>query len=594
MADAPRTIVDLLVRAARSDDTGVRVLDRDGAETWLSWPVILDRARRAADWLRRIGIREGDRVGLVFGTEAGFFDAFFGVMLAAAVPVPLYPPARLGRLEEYCARTARMLRAVDAALLLTNRRMYRILGEVVRDARPRLGCRVLPGTGLKTGAATHLSPSDLGLIQFSSGTVTEPKAVALTHRALVAQATLLNTFWPDAPAVRHSGVSWLPLYHDMGLIGCLFTAIERPGTLTLIPPETFVARPAVWLQTISKYRASLSPAPNFGYSLAAARVRDDDLEGVDLSCWRVALCGAETIVPEVMRTFLSRFARWGLAPETLTPVYGLSEAALAVTFSDTGAPFLSRRFDRAALERDGVAVEAEDGRELVSVGRPVPGFEVRIVTDAGAPAPDGRVGLIECRGPSIMERYENNADATREVFHRGWLATGDLGFLHDGDLFLTGRRKDVLIVRGANHAPEEVEAATQGVDGARAGCAVAVSWLPEHADGERLLLFVEARRDVAPAAYSAIAAGCERAVLAATGLMPDSVRVLPPGTLPRTSSGKLRRQETLKRHLAGTLLPPAPHQTARLAVAIARSTLVHWMMRIRILVIPFAGRKARP
>ena len=599
MPRAPRTIVDLLVRASRSHDTGLRLLDRGGAETWMPWAAVFDRARAAAARLIAIGVRRGDRVGLVFATEAAFFDALFGVMLAGAVPVPLYPPVRLGRLDEYRARTSRMLQTVGARLLLTSRRAYHILGEVTRDARPGLGCRVLDvGSGLKARGPTNdllrwdprssdrrpiagISPSDIGLIQFSSGTVAEPKAAALTHDALVAQATLLNGFWPDTPEIRHSGVSWLPLYHDMGLIGCVFTAVERPGTLTLVPPEAFVARPAIWLQTISRYRASLSPAPNFAYSLAAQRIRDEEMAGVDLSCWRIALCGAETVLPDVMRAFQSRFARWGLAPETLTPVYGLSEAALAVTFSDIARPFVSRRFDRQSLARDGVAVEAEAGRELVSVGRAVPGFDVRIVTDAGTRLPEGRVGLVECRGPSIMERYENNSQATRSVFHDGWLRTGDLGFLRKGELFLTGRRKDVLIVRGANHSPEEVEGAVQPVDGVRTGCAVAVSWLPDGADGEQVLVFVEARRGVAHDAYEQIAVACKGRVIAATGLGVETVVVLAPGTLPRTSSGKLRRQETLRRYLAGTLRPAPTPTRARMARAVARSALAHVRARLR-------------
>jgi acyl-CoA synthetase (AMP-forming)/AMP-acid ligase II len=596
---APRTIVDLLVRASRSDDTGLRLLDRSGAETWMPWAAVFDRACAARERLLDLGIRHGDRVGLVFATEPAFFDALFGVMLAGGVPVPLYPPVRLGRLDEYRARTSQMLRAVGARLLLANRRAYHVLGEVARDAGPALGCRVLdvapglkargPTNGVLTwdpgssdrGRIADISPSDIGLIQFSSGTVDEPKAAALTHDALVAQAALLNGYWPDTPEIRHSGVSWLPLYHDMGLIGCVFTAVERPGTLTLIPPEAFVARPAIWLQTISRYRASVSPAPNFAYSLAAQRIRDEEMEGLDLSCWRVALCGAETVVPDVMRAFQSRFARWGLAPETLTPVYGLSEAALAVTFSDITRPFVSRRFDRQSLARDGVAVEADGGRELVSVGRPLPGFEVRVVTDEGKPLPESRLGLVECRGPSIMERYENNPQATRNAFHDGWLRTGDLGFLWKGDLFLAGRRKDVLIVRGANHSPEEVEGAVQGVDGVRAGCAVAVSWLPEDADGEQVLLFVEARRGVARGAYEQIAAACPRRVIAATGLVADQVIVLAPGTLPRTSSGKLRRQETLRRHLAGTLGPAPAPTAARMARAVARSAFAHLQAKLR-------------
>ncbi len=593
MPEAPRTIGDLLERAAGSPDTGLRVLDRDLAATWLGWPTVLARALRAAAWLRDTGVRPGDRVGLVFPTDPAFFDAFFGTLLAGAVPVPLYPPVRLGRLDEYRARTAAMLRAAGARLVLADRRVYRVLGEVARDARPALGCRVLetrdndapPGwdTARRApAAAPAANPDDLALVQFSSGTTVDPKPVALTHRALVAQVQLLNSFWPDADGVRHSGVSWLPLYHDMGLIGCVLAALERPGTLTLVPPELFVARPAAWLQTISRYRASVSPAPTFGFSVALQRIRDEDLEGVDLSCWRVALCGAETVVPDVMRAFADRFGRWGFAREALTPVYGLSEAALAVTFSDIRRPFVSTRFDRDLLADAGLARETPDGREIVSVGRPLPGFEVRVVDDEGRALAEGHAGSIECRGPSVMQRYLGNAEATAHALHDGWLVTGDVGFTWRGELYLSGRRKDLLLVRGGNHSPEEVESAVCAVGDVRAGCVVAVSWLPEGADGERLLVFAEAARGVPASRFASIAAGCRRAVLAATGLAVDRAVVLAPGTLPRTSSGKLRRQDTLKQYLAGTLHPPSPVTRLRLAGALARSALAHLRLKLNL------------
>jgi acyl-CoA synthetase (AMP-forming)/AMP-acid ligase II len=609
----PRTITDLLARAETSADTGLRVLGRDGTATWLAWPTVASRAQSAAEWLGEIGVGRGDRVALVFPTEPAFFDAFFGVLLAGAVPVPLYPPVRFGRLDEYRVRTAAMLRAVNARLLLTNRRAYHVLGEVTREARPPLGCRILPATdrtigepagdpaiGPQTGGPTgdtslgdlpasggqhttlhpaEADPNDLALVQFSSGTVSDAKPVALTHRALVAQVTVLNSFWPDTSDLRHTGVCWLPLYHDMGLIGCVLAALERAATLTLLPPEVFVARPAAWLQAISTYRASVSPAPNFAYSLALQRIRDDEMDGVDLSCWRVALCGAETVVPDVMRGFEQRFARWGLAPEAVTPVYGLSEAALAVTFSDPTRRFVSRRFDRRALVEEDVAREARDGREIVSLGRPIPGFAIRIVDDTRAVVPDGCLGLVECRGPSLMEGYLDNAEATGQALRDGWLVTGDVGFLCQGDLFLTGRRKDVLLIRGSNHSPEEVEQAVQPVEGVRAGCAVAVSWLPEGADGEHLLLLVEARRGVGSRRFEEIASACGRSVVAATGLTVDRVVVLAAGTLPRTSSGKLRRQDALKQYLKGTLKPPAPMTRLRLAGVFARSALAHLRAR---------------
>jgi acyl-CoA synthetase (AMP-forming)/AMP-acid ligase II len=503
--------------------------------------------------LREHGVRPGERVALVYPTGAEFLAAFFGALAAGAVPTPLYPPMRLGRLDEYRRRTARMVAASGARLALVEAPLSATITEALAGSPPALGVSTLADLPPGAPCLARLAPEALGLVQFSSGTTAEPKPVALSHGALCAQVRALNAFWPASPGVEHSGVSWLPLYHDMGLVGCVLTALERPGTLTLFSPELFAARPATWLRAISRYRATLSPAPNFGYALAAERIRDEDLEGVDLSSWRVALNGAEPIAPQTLARFAARFAAWGFRPEALTPVYGLSEAALALTFSDPAAPPRIRRFDRRALDRDGRAVEVAEGRELVSVGRALPGFEVSIRDRAGAILGERRVGRVLASGPSLMTEYLGNPAASEAALRDGWLDTGDLGFLADGELYLVGRAKDVLILRGRNHDPQDVEHAALGVEGARAGCAVAVSHLAEGASGERLLVFVEYARSVPESGRLELRDAARRAVLERTGLDPDEVVVLAPGSLPRTSSGKLRRQEALRRHLEGAL-----------------------------------------
>ena len=578
MAEA-RTLNGLLERAAGFPDTGLRLLDRFEEERWYPWPAIYDRARRVAGGLRDLGVARGERVALVFPTGIGFFDAFFGVLLAGATPVPLYPPVRLGRLAEYHERTAAMIRAVGARLVLADAVVRRLLGEVVERSGPALGCRTPADLVGGRPTSEAVDESALALVQFSSGTTVEPKPVALSHRAVVAQTRLLNGFWPPRPGLVDSGVSWLPLYHDMGLIGCVFPALERPGTLTLIPPELFVARPAVWLRTISRYRATVSPAPNFAYGLCVDRVRDEELAGVDLSSWRVALNGAEPVAPRVLRAFQQRFASWGFRPEALTPVYGLSEASLAVTFSDLERVFSSRRFDREALASDGVVREEDGGVEIVSVGRPLPGFALKIADDDGGELEPGRVGRVLVRGPSLMEGYLGRPQPTAEALRGGWLDTGDLGFLVGGELYLSGRAKDVLILRGRCHSPVEVEHAVDAVAGLRTGCAVAASFLPEGADGEELVLLVEARRDIGAEDYRPLAVEAARAVRAATCLQPHHVAVLPPGALPRTSSGKLRRREALRRWRRGELEPPAAVSPIRLVGAMARSSVA--MVRAR-------------
>jgi acyl-CoA synthetase (AMP-forming)/AMP-acid ligase II len=576
---AAQTVGDLLAEAGRAPDGGLRFLDRDERATWLGWGEVRERARAAAAGLQALGVEPDERVALVFPTGPEFFDGFFGALLAGAVPVPLYPPVRLGRLDEYLHRTARMLELARARLVLADRRVRRLLGQAVAEARPALGCRTIEelprGGGSPSLSAPAVAPSDLALVQFSSGTTVDPKPVALSHRALLAQTAILSGCWPDTPEIRHSCVSWLPLYHDMGLIGCVLPALARDATLTLIGPELFVARPALWIRALSRYRGTISPAPNFGYALAATRIPDAQLEGVDLSSWVTALDGAEAVSPAVLRAFEARFAPYGLRPGVVTPVYGLSEAALAVTFSAIGRPWRGQRFDREGLSRHGVALPSAEGREIVSVGRPLPGFELSLRDAAGREVPPGRVGRVWVSGPSLMAGYLGQPEATARVLVDGFLDTGDLGFLHEGELYLTGRAKDVVILRGRNHSPEEIERAVEPVPGVRAGCAVAASWLPEEAEGEELVLLVEARRGVSPAERAALPERCRAAVLGATGLAVDRVAVLAPGTLPRTSSGKLRRAEALRLFLAGELRAPARPTALRLAGAVARSELAY-------------------
>lgn len=578
MPQEMQTLNQALERAAGFSDCGLRILDRREKEVWLGWREVFERSARVAGGLRSMGVKRGETIGLFYPTGEEFFVAFFGVLLAGAVPAPLYPPVRLGRLAEYQSRTARMLQAVGIGRALADARLRRILGEALSGAR----CQSYTLTQLPTVGALveDVEPDSLGLVQFSSGTTVDPKPVALTHQALMAQTTLLNDFWPDRPGLRHTGVSWLPLYHDMGLIGGVLTVLERPSVLTVIPPEVFVSRPGVWLRTLSKYRATISPAPNFAFGLCVEKIRDEEMAGVDLGCWQVALCGAETIVPSVLRAFVDRFSRWGLRPEALTPVYGLSEAALAVTFSAIETPFVSRAFSRPHLENgsgvvDPGGVAGVENRELVSVGRPLPGFEIEIREEGGEVLQSDRVGRIWTRGPSLMREYLNQRQGTAEVLQKGWLDTGDLGLFHKGELYITGRAKDILIVRGANHAPEEIEAVASELGEIRTGCCAAVGHLPPGSGREEVWLFVESRRNGRRMKSNDLTDACRRRVLARTGIALDRILVLEAGTLPRTSSGKIRRLETLRRHLADELRPPKPVTTGRILQAVGRSMLAH-------------------
>jgi acyl-CoA synthetase (AMP-forming)/AMP-acid ligase II len=549
---------------------GLTFVAADETETSLGWEAIRSRAAQVAGALAELGVSPGERVALVLPTGPDFMDAFFGTLLAGAVPVPLYPPVRLGRLPEYHLATARMLRLSGAVGLLSDGRVGRLLGEAVRWAGPRLGLRTV--AALRESGATPLArparPDALALVQFSSGSTVDPKPVALSHRAVLSQTDALRMLMPaDTPEDPQLGVSWLPLYHDMGLIGCLLSAVTYPGPLVLIGPEAFLGRPALWLRALSRHGGTMSVAPSFAYAVCARRVKDEEMAGMDLSRWRLALNGAEQISVEAARRFSERFARWGFRPSALMPVYGLAEAALAVTFCPPRAPLRTVGVDPVELARAGHVRPGQ--RVLASVGIPVPGTEVEVRGEAGAVVSEGVVGRVHARGPSVMDGYLGQPEATRAVLDGGWLDTGDLGFVQGGELVVCGRAKDVVVLRGANHAPHEFEDALDGLRGVRAGCAVALGFVPPGGDGEELLLLVETTPEAGPGLVDRVRA----AVVERTGIRPHTVQLLAAGTLPRTSSGKLRRSEALRRWTAEALRPPAPVNAVRLFVAMLRSAL---------------------
>ena len=570
------TLTEYLELAARSDAV-VRFVDRREEETAQTYGELYQRARQVAGGLLEMGLRPGDRVALILPTGPGFFDAFFGAMLAGAVPVPVYPPVRLGRLDEYHQRTARMLQSVQARLLISDRQIRRILGKTVELARPELGLVRVEEIPRREADLPQVRADDVAFIQLSSGTTVEPKPVRLTHRQVLANVrAILDSIllaYPEQPGgPRHSGVCWLPLYHDMGLVGCVMTALVHRGDLTLIPPELFVARPAVWLRTISRHRATISPAPNFAYGLCADRVRDEELLDVDLSCWKVALNGAEPVTPRVLQRFVERFQPHGLLPEAVTPVYGLAEASLAVTFSDLRRPFGWHAFDRQRLSQSGEARVAPSGFPLVSLGRPLPGFALRVVDARGHELQEGRVGSVMVKGPSVMEAYHGRPDATSAALSDGWLNTGDLGFLLEGELYLHGRAKDLIILNGRNHAPQDIEQCLDDLPGVRTGCTAAVGLIPPDGDGEQLAVFAE-RASGSFGSTAELRDQVELRVLERTGLKAAVVEVLEPGTLPRTSSGKIRRSEALRQYQEGTLDAPRPVSTVRLLGAMVGSHL---------------------
>ncbi|MGD8495747.1 MAG: fatty acyl-AMP ligase [Gemmatimonadales bacterium] len=594
MSHRPAVLARLLEQAAESEK-GVRFLDRAERVEHLGYDELHERACDTARGLADLGVRRGDRVAIVLPTCPAFYDAFFGCARLGAVPVPLYPPVRLGRLGEYHARTAGMLRGCRARIVLSDARTSRVLGRAVAAADPALGLAQVdevrrrgsaagrpgdPGQPVGGGFANGSGPEPPALIQHSSGTTGTPRPVRLSGEAVLANLEVIRgrilAAYPESDGFRHAAVSWLPLYHDMGLIGCVLTALAHPADLTLIPPEAFVARPAIWLRALSRYGGTVSGAPNFAYSYCAERVDADEIDGLDLSGWRIALTGAEPVTAGALQRFARRFAPAGFRAEALTPVYGLAEATLAVTFSDPALPCRVERFDRAALAGQAMArpangADASGSIELVSVGRPLEGVDLRVTDDEGREVAPDVLGRVEVGGRSLFEGYD---DAPPDPGSPGpWFDTGDTGFVHGGELFLYGRAKDVIILRGRKYAPQEIEAALNGLPGIRRGCVAAVGVPAEGSGEEELVVLAERVRDAPPSADGDRAAAIRRRVTESTGLVPGRVVVLEPGALPRTSSGKIRRAEAQRRYRDGELSPPAKVGALSLALEMVRSRL---------------------
>jgi acyl-CoA synthetase (AMP-forming)/AMP-acid ligase II len=572
-ADAQETLGSRIAAAALGSGR-IHFVDARENERVFSHAELFARAQCAAGALAARGIAAGDRVAIVAATGPEFFDGLFGALLAGAVAVPLYPPVRLGRLQEYHARTAAALNAARVRVVLADARARRILGRSIELARTPLGCVPLAELAGEPLGPRDADPDALALVQFSSGTTHAPKPVALSHRQLLANIRAIGDrildAYPETGGFRHRAVSWLPLYHDMGLVGGAFTSLFHGRDLVLIPPELFIARPALWLRAISRHRASISSAPNFAYALCADRIRDEELEGVDLASWKVAMNGAEPVTPAALESFVARFARIGLAPEALTPVYGLAEAALAVSFSSLRERFAVRHFDPRALAERRLAIQVASGQPIVSLGRPLAGFAIEIVGGAAAPLAEGALGRVRVRGPSLMQGYDGMPEETARVLADGWLDTGDIGFFCEGELHLYGRAKDLVILRGCNFAPQDFEYAIDDLPAVRTGCSAAVSALAGNGSGEELWLFVERARAVS-GEDGAFVEAVRRRVLERTGIRAARVIPLAPGTLPRTSSGKIRRAETLHAFRSGTLARPAPVSRSRLALELLRS-----------------------
>jgi 1-acyl-sn-glycerol-3-phosphate acyltransferase len=597
-AEEPRqaqTLLEVLSLHLRAHDDRphIRLWLSDERERSITYGELDRAAREAAAGLLDRGVRPGERVAIMLPTGAEFFFSFFAVVLAGGVPVPIYPPFRRSQIEDHMRRQAGILRNAQASLLITVadiRPMAALLKGLAEDLRSVVTFDELCRSGA-LAAPLPASPGTTALIQYTSGSTGDPKGVVLTHANLLANVRAMGEAMQASS--RDSFVSWLPLYHDMGLIGAWLGCLYFGAPTVIMPPLSFLANPARWLWSMHRHRATLSAAPNFAFELCLKNVRDDDIRGLDLSSLRMVVNGAEPVSPSTIARFSERFARFGFPVEAMAPVYGLAESAVGLAFPPVGRRPIIDRVQRVALARDGNATPADQqdatALEFVACGRPLPRHQIRIVDEAGSELPDRRQGRLEFKGPSATTGYFRNEEKTRSLFDGTWLDSGDLAYIADGDVYLTGRIKDMIIRAGRNIYPHELEEAVGKIEGIRKGCVVAFASRDERTGTERLVVMAETRLAAEPE-KKRLETEIAQTSLTLLEMPPDDIVLVPPRTVPKTSSGKIRRSAARALYEAGALGESNRAlwlQLARLAVG----GVTHRGRRVlaRMLEVAYAG-----
>ncbi|MGW1373618.1 fatty acyl-AMP ligase [Streptomyces sp. NPDC002446] len=544
----PSILHALFAEAERgSDASGVTLIPEPGKEETLRYDALVETAARCAAALAEYGVGHGDRVLLCLPTGAQFLTSFFGTQLLGAMPTAIAVPVRFGGAAGFEGQLKDLVGYLRPAAVVTT--------AAVIGALPDLGdTHLIDGAELHARATASDAPAhplrlpgtdDLAVIQCTSGSTGTPKGVMISHANLAANCEQFvgALGWTRTDTT----VSWAPLYHDMGLITGILCPVYAGGSTVLMPPTRFLRAPAEWLRHISTYRGAVSAAPNFAYGYVTARVRDEELDGVDLSSWRVALCGAEPIRPATVQRFVDRFVRWGLPSHALTPAYGMAEASLVITSTRPDAPLVSDSIDRQTAVADARVTDVDphstDALQIVDCGEPVADTEVRIVDGDGHVLGENQIGHVQFRSPSRTVGYFNLPQETAAAIDApDWWRTGDVGYLRDGGLRITGRAKDLIIIRGANYFPSDFEQAAETVPGVRLGAVVAVGHRPENGDSEELHMVVET--ELESEQHAPLRQAVRAAVSSRTGVPVAEVHLVPKRSIPKTTSGKLQRART--------------------------------------------------
>jgi acyl carrier protein len=560
----------------------IHLYGEDDKERPITYAELAAGARSVAAQLLERGLEPGNAVAIMLPTGADYFFVFFGILAAGGVPVPIYPPTRLAQIEDHLRRHAAILANAQARILVTVPEA-RSVALLLRAQIESLKSVVTAGDLVGGGRLTQPSRSgaqDIAFLQYTSGSTGNPKGVVLTHANLLANIRAMGEV--VAPDANDVFVSWLPLYHDMGLIGAWFCSLYFGFPLAIMSPLAFLARPQRWLWAIHRHRGTLSAAPNFAYELCVRKIADRDLEGLDLSSWRCAFNGAEPVSPDTLAAFQRRFAPYGLRSEAITPVYGLAESSVGLCLPRPGRGAVVDNVQREPFTASGQALPAlaDDPQALrfVGCGVPLPGHQVRIVGGTGFELGERQVGRLQFKGPSATSGYYRNAEDTRKLFVGDWLDSGDYAYVAAGEAYLAGRAKDMIIRGGRNLYPYELEQAVGNIAGIRRGC-VAVFGSREPESGTERLVVLAETRETDPERQQALRRAVNDCAIDLLGMPADDVVLVRPHTVLKTSSGKIRRAASREFYeRGGKAARPAPvwWQFVRLAWTSAVPQLRRW------------------
>lgn len=555
-----QTTLDALAISAEDTALGIKLYGTEFLEgtapAFLSYADLYAQAGRAAAVLKEKGVGRGDRILIVLPTSYAFFITFFACQWLGAIPVPSYPPAAMEKIETALDRLVHIANSAATKILVTVPELKPVIGDVLRRCKSLshvLMADVLETAHEQPPSRGELEANDPCFIQYTSGSTGTQKGVLLTHSNITNN---LHAIGMGTRMTRHDAfASWLPLYHDMGLIGGALCPIYWTLPMSLCAPNDFLMRPLLWLRMIEDAKATMTAAPNFAYGYVARRVEPEIISTMDLSSLRIAMSGAEPINADTVRTFREAMAPAGFKPESVFPAYGLAEASLAVCFAEPGVFHAEFSVDRQALAQ-GHVVERERGSEgattLVCVGKPLSHHDVLLFDADGQEVGNDEVGHIVVSGPSVMAGYDKNLEATAKVLKDGYLWTGDLGFMRAEGLYVAGRVKDLIIVRGKNYYAEDIERCVEQNADVRPGGVVAFAVYDERAARDNVVIVAETRISDVDARAS-LANKLTECISDQFGLTVEEVSLVEPGTIPKTSSGKRQRSLTRERYLSGTL-----------------------------------------